>query len=83
MNEWLLAATALTAGIVPLAIVSARANLVEALVAVEFAGPVGAVALLLIAEGTHRQGFADLAIVAAVASLAGSLAFARFLERRL
>jgi multisubunit Na+/H+ antiporter MnhF subunit len=37
--------------------------------------------LLLLAQGTHRQPFFDLAIVSAVLSFAGGLAFARFLER--
>jgi multicomponent Na+:H+ antiporter subunit F len=83
MNEWLLAAVVLTAGLVPLTLLCARAEPMEGLVGLELAGVVGAVVLLLIAEGTQRQPFADLAIVAAVLSFAGSLAYARFLERRL
>ena len=37
--------------------------------------------LLIIAQGTHRQPFFDLALVSAVLSFGGGLAFARFLER--
>jgi multisubunit Na+/H+ antiporter MnhF subunit len=36
---------------------------------------------VLLSEGFHRQPFVDLAIVAAVLSFAGSLVFARILER--
>ena len=38
-------------------------------------------ALLMLAEGEARQPFSDLALVLAVLSFAGSLLFARFLER--
>jgi multicomponent Na+:H+ antiporter subunit F len=37
--------------------------------------------LLLLAAGTGREPFFDLAIVSAVLTFAGSLAYARFLER--
>jgi multicomponent Na+:H+ antiporter subunit F len=83
VNEWLLAALVLTAALVPLTALCARGEPMEGLVGLELAGVIGAVVLLLVAEGTHRQPFADLAIVAAVLSFAGSLAYARFLERRL
>jgi multisubunit Na+/H+ antiporter MnhF subunit len=83
MNEWLLAAVLLTGGLVPLTAVCARSRPLEGLVALELAGAVGSVALLLVSEGTQRQPFADLALVSAFLSLAGSLAYARLLERRL
>jgi multisubunit Na+/H+ antiporter MnhF subunit len=37
--------------------------------------------LLLLAQATRRQPFFDLALVSAVLSFAGGLAYARFLER--
>jgi multicomponent Na+:H+ antiporter subunit F len=83
VNEWLLAAGVLMVALVPCAVVAAREELIEGLVALELAGVLASVALLLMAEGFHRQPFADLAIVLAVLSFAGSLAYARFLERRL
>ena len=83
MNEWLLAATVLMAAIVPLAVLCARLDPMEGLVALELVGVLATIALLLLAEGFHRQPFADLAVVLAVSSFAGSLAYARFLERRL
>ena len=51
--------------------------------ALELAGVIAPLVLLLMAEGFHRQPFADLALVLAFLSFAGSLAYARFLERRL
>jgi multisubunit Na+/H+ antiporter MnhF subunit len=82
MNEWLLAATLiLLAGIVPCGLVCFLAPPFEALVALELAGVLAAIDLLLVAEGIHRQPFADLAIVLAGLSFVGAVAFARFLER--
>lgn len=81
MNTWLWMATVLTALLVPLLVVAVRARLLEGVVAMEVGGTMSAVALLLLAEGTNRQSFADLAVALAVLSFAGSLAFLRFLER--
>jgi multisubunit Na+/H+ antiporter MnhF subunit len=84
MNAWLMAATALLTGLVPLGVVVvASGSAVDRLVALELAGDVDAVILLLLAEGFHRSSYADLALVLALLSFAGSLVFARFLERRL
>jgi multicomponent Na+:H+ antiporter subunit F len=83
VNEWLIAAIVLIAALLPCLVVAAREPLVDGLVGLELAGMLAALALLLLAEGFHRQPFADLAIVLALLSFAGSLAYARFLERRL
>ena len=83
MNEFLLAALVLMATLVPCLVVCLHHDPMEGLVGLELAGPATSMVLLLVAEGTHRQPFADVAIVAAVLSFAGSLAYARFLERRL
>jgi multisubunit Na+/H+ antiporter MnhF subunit len=84
MNQWLLAATLMVlGGIVPCGVLSFVLPPVEALVAFELAGALAAVALLLLAEGFHRQPFADLAVVLAGLGFVGSVAFARFLERDL
>jgi multisubunit Na+/H+ antiporter MnhF subunit len=50
-------------------------------VALELAGALAALVLLLVSEGTHRQGFVDLAIVLAVMSFIGVIAFIRFMGR--
>ncbi len=81
MNAYLLAATALLAGLGPVLWVSVRRPLMEAVVALEMAGTLATLVLLLIAQGTHRAPFFDLAVVSGVLSFAGGLAFTRFLER--
>jgi multisubunit Na+/H+ antiporter MnhF subunit len=81
VNGWLWAATALVAALLPLLAVAARRPALEGIVALEVAGMVTAVALVLLSEGTNRQGFADLGIAVGIMSFAGSLAFLRFVER--
>jgi multicomponent Na+:H+ antiporter subunit F len=81
VNAWLWAATALLAGVVPCGVVAVRAPLVDALVALEAAGVVVTLALLLLAEGFARSVYFDVSLVLAVTSFAGTLAFARMLGR--
>jgi multisubunit Na+/H+ antiporter MnhF subunit len=81
VSVWLWAAAVLTVPLAGLAIVAIRRPVLEGVVALEAAGLDATFVLLLIAEGTRRQAFADLAIVLAVGSFAGGIAFVRFLER--
>jgi multicomponent Na+:H+ antiporter subunit F len=81
MNEWQIAAAVLVIGLVPCLLVSARRSFADGLVAVQLAGTLASLALLLLAEGEERQPFSDLALVLAVLSFVGSLLFARYLER--
>ncbi|MEA2291408.1 MAG: multicomponent Na+:H+ antiporter subunit [Solirubrobacteraceae bacterium] len=81
MNVWLWSAAVLTAAMVPLVAVAVRRPPLEGLIALEIAGADVVLVLLLIAEGTQRQGFVDLAVVAAVTSFVGAVAFVRFLEK--
>jgi multicomponent Na+:H+ antiporter subunit F len=74
-------AAVLLASLAPLIVLCVRAPVMDGLVALNLAGTVVTLVLLLLAQGTHRQPFFDLAIVSAVLSFAGGLAFARFLER--
>jgi multisubunit Na+/H+ antiporter MnhF subunit len=83
VNVWLAAAVALLPGLLACGVVCVRADTMAALVALELAGALGAVECLLIAQGTARQPFVDLALVLAVMACIGSLAFARLLEREL
>lgn len=83
MNEWEIAAAALGAAIVPCLAVAVMTGAMRALAAVEVAGTVAASALMLLAEGFHRQPFIDLALTLALLSLIGSLAFARLMEKDL
>ncbi len=84
MNEWILAAIVLMlGGIVPCLVVSIRASVMEGLVALELAGVIAVLVLLLLAEGFQRQPFVDLALVLALLSFVGSLAFVRYMEREI
>jgi multicomponent Na+:H+ antiporter subunit F len=81
VNEWLIAALVLLVAMLPLLGVCFLADAVDGLVALQVAGTNAAFVLLLLSEGLQRQPFADLAIVLALLSFAGSLAFSYFLER--
>jgi multisubunit Na+/H+ antiporter MnhF subunit len=81
MNEWLWAAAVLTVLVIGLTLVAVLRPAGDGLVAIELAGTLAALTLLLLAEGTHRQGFVDLALVLAVMSFIGFIAFIRFLGR--
>jgi multisubunit Na+/H+ antiporter MnhF subunit len=81
MNEWLWAAAVLAAAPAVLLIVAVRNSILDAMVALEVAAADATLALLLVAEGTGRQGFADLALVFGVLSYVGAIAFLRFVER--
>ena len=81
MNEWQIAASVLLAALSPCLAVCARRTCADGLVAVQLAGTLASLALLLLSEGEERQPFSDLALVLAALSFVGSLLFARFLER--
>jgi multisubunit Na+/H+ antiporter MnhF subunit len=81
VNVWLWAAAVLTVALAGLVIVAIRQPALEGVVALEAAGVDATLILLLLAEGTDRQAFGDLAIVLAATSFAGAIAFVRFLER--
>jgi len=84
MNEWILAAIVLLlGGILPCLVVSVRASVMEGLVALEMAGVIAVLVLLLFAEGFQRQPFVDLALVLALLSFVGTLAFVSFMEREI
>ncbi|MDQ3965169.1 MAG: monovalent cation/H+ antiporter complex subunit F [Actinomycetota bacterium] len=84
MNGWILAAIVLViAGFVPCLVVSLRASAMEGLVALELAGNIAVLVLLLLAEGFQRQPFVDLALVLALLSFVGTLAFVRYMEREI
>jgi multicomponent Na+:H+ antiporter subunit F len=78
---WLVSAAALVAMLVPLAALAAFGTPDDGLVALELAGVLVTVALLLMAVGLGREILGDLAVVLAVGAFAGSLAYAVLLER--
>jgi multicomponent Na+:H+ antiporter subunit F len=82
MNSYyLIAAAALLVQIGPLVVFSVKAKPQDGLVALNVGGDIATLVLLLLAAGTGRPPFFELAIVSAVLSFAGGLAYARFLER--
>ncbi|MHB1468241.1 MAG: MrpF/PhaF family protein [Solirubrobacteraceae bacterium] len=81
MNIWLIAAFALLPALLACGLTCVLRPAVDGLVALELAGPLAVVELMLLAEGTGRQPFIDLALVLAVMAFVGSLAFARLMER--
>jgi multicomponent Na+:H+ antiporter subunit F len=82
LNEWQIAGLALILGLAPCGWVCLRYSFAEGVVAVQLAGTVAAIALLVLAEAESREPFADLALVLAVLSFSGTLIFLRFLERQ-
>lgn len=81
MNVWLVAAIVTSAGLLACGAACVFYGVLDALVALELMGVLATVELMLLAEGTHRQPFIDLALVLAVMSFIGALVFARLLER--
>ena len=83
MNEWEIAAAVLGAAMIPCLAVCLLTGAMRALTAFELAGTVGASALMLLAEGFHRQPFIDLGLLLALLSVIGAMAFARLMEKDL
>jgi multisubunit Na+/H+ antiporter MnhF subunit len=84
VNGWLIGATVLLGALVPCGIVLLRGALLDALVALTLAGTVAALALLLIAEGYHRNSYFTLPLVLAFTNFVGVMIFVRFVaDRRL
>jgi multicomponent Na+:H+ antiporter subunit F len=81
MTAYFAAAAVLIAALAPLIVFSVRASPPDGLVALNVGGTIATLVLMLLAEATERQPFFDLALVSAVLSFAGGLAYARFLER--
>lgn len=81
MNEWEIAALVLAASMLPCLGVCLATGATHALAAVEVASTLLTSTLMLLSEGFHRQPFVDLAIVSALLSVLGALAFARLMER--
>lgn len=62
---------------------SIAASRFDALVALEAAGSIGALALIALAEGFHRTAYTILGVVASVLVFAGGMVFVRFFDREL
>ncbi len=83
MNVWLWGATALLVGLVPCGWIALRETRVDALVALELAGTVSTLALVLLAQGFDRASYYSVPLALAFLSFVGALVLARFLGRHL
>lgn len=83
MNFWELCAVILLGALVPCVGVCLRAGAGSALAALEITGTVVTTVLMILSESFGRQPFIDLAIVTALLTIVGSLAFARLMEQDL
>lgn len=84
MTAWTAAALALLAALAVLAVSASRAaSHAKALVQVQLAGTVAALLLLVTAHSLGRSIYFELPLVAAAASLVGTVAVVRIIGRRL
>ena len=83
MSQWLWAATALLVLMGPLLGVALFAGRLDAFVAAQAAGANLTLVLMMLSEGFKRSSYTVLALVAAVATFAGSMVFVRFFDREL
>lgn len=83
MNEWEIAALVLAAAMLPCLAICVLAQAPHALAALEVAATLLSTSLMALSEGFHRQPFVDLAVIFALLSVIGALAFARLMERDL
>jgi multisubunit Na+/H+ antiporter MnhF subunit len=83
VNVWLWGGTALLLGFLPCGWLAVRASRVDALVALQTAGTVTTLTLVLLAEGFHRPSYMGLALALPFVAFVGNLLIARFLGRHL
>jgi multisubunit Na+/H+ antiporter MnhF subunit len=81
VNAFLVAATVLLAGLLPLGFFTVRRRPIDGLVALELGGAIVVLALLCLAEGFQRSSYYTVPVVAAFTTWTGGLVFARFLGR--
>jgi multicomponent Na+:H+ antiporter subunit F len=81
MSGWFVAAAVLVAALIPCGWVCLRRSFAEGVVAVQLAGTIGGLALLVLSEAERREPFGVLAVVLVALSFGGALIFLRFLER--
>jgi multicomponent Na+:H+ antiporter subunit F len=81
VNPWLLSAAVLLIGLIPCLLVAARGRHADGVAALQLAGIVASLAILLLAVGFDRAIYADAAVLIALLSFAGSMAFVRYIQR--
>jgi multicomponent Na+:H+ antiporter subunit F len=83
MNPWLIAASVVTAALIPCADMCLRGSPERRLVGLEMASLLITIAMVLFTVGFGRSIFIDLPLALAIMSFGGGLVFARFLEKHL
>jgi multisubunit Na+/H+ antiporter MnhF subunit len=83
MTLWLVTATILLGSLAPLVWVCFRSEPLDGLPALELAGVIVTVALVLLTIGLRESFLIDLALVLAALQLIGALIYVRALERGL
>jgi multicomponent Na+:H+ antiporter subunit F len=83
VNVFLWAATALIVLELFLLGLVCFSSRIDALAALQAAGGIWTIALMLLAQGFHRSTYAILAVIAALLTYAGGMVFVRFFEREL
>jgi multisubunit Na+/H+ antiporter MnhF subunit len=83
VNVWLWGATALLVGFVPCGWIALRETRMDAVAALELAGTLTTLALVLLSEGFNRASYYTVPLALAFLSLVGALLIARFFGRHL
>jgi multisubunit Na+/H+ antiporter MnhF subunit len=83
VSLWEVCAAVLVAALVPCGAVCLLAGAGSALAALEVAGTVTTTALMVLSQLFDRQPFIDLAVISALLTIVGALAFARLMEQDL
>jgi multisubunit Na+/H+ antiporter MnhF subunit len=82
MSPWTAAAVVLLLALLPLGYVLVRAPLADALVALQLAGTMVVLVLVLLAQAFSRPSYYVVPMTLAPLSLLGGIMFARFLPTR-
>jgi multisubunit Na+/H+ antiporter MnhF subunit len=82
MSPWTAAAVVLLVALVPLGYLLVRAPLADALVALELAGTMVVLVLVLLAQAFARPSYYVVPLTLAPLSMLGGVLFARFLPTR-
>jgi multisubunit Na+/H+ antiporter MnhF subunit len=83
VNDFLLAATVMLAGFVPIGVVCLRGGPIDALAALELGGALATTILLCLAEGFGRSSYFGVPVVCAAMTWVSGLVFARFIGRHI
>ncbi len=81
MDLWLTAALFLILSLIPCGVVVARAPIMDRVVALQMAGVISVLILVLLAKGFRQPSFLDFSLTLALLSLPAGLVYAYFLER--